>query len=294
MLALLVLVVAGCAAPAAATAATTGHHGGRATARATHHATARATHHATHRATHHAAQHAPAGTGGPLSVDGGSLYVSTNRPKATTPSTAAPSSSADGGTGLAVQPGPTGPTGPLGPAGPSGPASVSGGASEPGTGPTGATGTTGPTGPTGPAGGPVSRAHILADGLAQAPADAPAWVKQAIAAGNQLIGQPYVYGGGHASFISNGYDCSGTVSYALHGANLLTAPLDSSEFEQWGAAGAGEWITVYTNPQHAYVDIAGIRLDTSRAGDPGGQTGPRWRPLLASNRGFAARHFPGT
>ena len=119
-------------------------------------------------------------------------------------------------------------------------------------------------------------------------------VKQAIAAGNQLIGQPYVYGGGHASFISNGYDCSGTVSYALHGANLLTAPLDSSEFEQWGAAGAGDWITVYTNPQHAYVDIAGIRLDTSRAGDPGGQSGPRWRPLLASNRGFAARHFPGT
>jgi cell wall-associated NlpC family hydrolase len=282
VLALLVLVAAGCAAPAAAAGAAARHHGGRATARTAHRAT----------------QHALAG-GDSLSVDGGSLYVSTS-PKAPTPATAAPSPSADGGTAVAVQSGATGPSGPLGPAGPSGPVSVSGGASEPGTGPTGATGTTGttgttgPTGPTGPAGGPASRAHILADGLAQPPADAPVWVKQAIAAGNQLIGKPYVYGGGHASFISNGYDCSGTVSYALHGANLLAAPLDSSQFELWGAAGPGDWITVYTNPQHAYVDIAGIRLDTSRAGDPGGESGPRWRPLLSSNKGFVARHFPGT
>jgi cell wall-associated NlpC family hydrolase len=272
-LAVLALLAAGFATPAAATARTTRHHRGKASGRSTH----------------VSASHAV--PGGSLSFDGGSLYVSSQpKPAAATPDATAP----DGGTTVAVQPGPTGPTGPLGATGPSAPVSVGGGASQPATGPTGVTGTTGPTGPAGPAGGPVSRARILTDGLAQAPADAPAWVKQAIAAGNQLIGKPYVYGGGHASFTSNGYDCSGAVSYALHGADLLAAPLDSSQFEQWGASGPGAWMTVYTNPQHAYVDIAGIRLDTSRAGDPGGESGPRWRPLLSSNRGFIARHFPGT
>jgi cell wall-associated NlpC family hydrolase len=273
-LAVLALLAAGFATPAAATARTARHHHrGKASGRSTH----------------VSASHAL--PGGSLAFDGGSLYVSsTPKPPAATPEATAP----DGGTTVAVQPEATGPTGPLGATGPSTPVSVGGGASQPATAPTGATGTTGPTGPTGPAGGPVSRARILADGLAQAPADAPLWVKQAIAAGNQLIGKPYVYGGGHASFISNGYDCSGAVSYALHGADLLAAPLDSSQFEQWGASGPGAWMTVYTNPQHAYVDIAEIRLDTSRAGDPGGQSGPRWRPLLSSNAGFVARHFPGT
>ena len=279
-LAVLALLAAGFATPAAAAAGTTRHHRG----------------HASGRSRHLSAPHAL--PGGSLSVDGGSLYVSAQLKPAAAPQYTTPSSPApDGGTTLGVQPGQTGPTGPLGPAGPNTPVSVGGGASQPAIGPTGATGTTGTTGatgPTGPAGGPVSRARILADGLALAPADAPVWVKQAIAAGNQLIGKPYVYGGGHASFISNGYDCSGTVSYALHGADLLAAPLDSSQFGQWGASGPGEWITVYTNPQHAYVDIAGIRLDTSRAGDPRGQSGPRWRPLLRSNAGFVARHFPGT
>jgi len=276
-LAVLALLAAGFATPAAATAGTTHHHTRRA---------------ATGSKRVGAAHALP---GGSLSQDGGSLYVSSKPlPAAAKPDTTTVSASADGGTTVAVQPGPTGPTGPLGPSGPSTPVAVGGGASQPATGTTGTTGATGPTGPTGPAGGPVARARILADGLAQAPADAPAWVRQAIAAGNQLIGKPYVFGGGHASFVSVGYDCSGTVSYALHGASLLAAPLDSSEFEQWGAGGPGEWITVYTNPQHAYVDIAGIRLDTSRAGDPGGQSGPRWRPLLTSNRGFVARHFPGT
>jgi cell wall-associated NlpC family hydrolase len=275
-LALLALLAAGFATQAAAATATSGHRSGRTRGRSTH---ARAPH---------------ARPGGSLSVDGGSLYLSSRPDPPATPQGGVPASSADGGTTVAVQPGATGP---LGPTGPSTPVSANGGSGEPATGPTGATGTTGPsgpTGPTGPAGGPVAHARILADGLAQAPSGAPAWVRQAIAAGNQLIGKPYVYGGGHASFVSSGYDCSGTVSYALHGADLLAAPLDSSEFEQWGAGGPGEWITVYTNPQHAYVDIAGIRLDTSRAGDPGGQSGPRWRPLLTSNRGFLARHFPGT
>lgn len=189
----------------------------------------------------------------------------------------------------------TGASGAVGPTGASGSTGTdAGGASAP-TGSTGATGVTGPTGATGPTGpttaGPVAK--ILSSGLAEAPAGAPLAVRQAIAAANQLIGQPYVYGGGHKSFVSNGYDCSGAVSYALHGGNLLESPLDSSQFELWGVAGRGTWITVYTNPAHAYMTIAGIRFDTSRAGDPGGKSGPRWRPLLASNAGFIARHPAG-
>jgi cell wall-associated NlpC family hydrolase len=169
------------------------------------------------------------------------------------------------------------------------------------TAPTGTTGATGATGTAGPA--PLSAALmqtvsgatavILPDGYAAAPALAPSTVRQAIWAANQLIGLPYIYGGGHASFIAPGYDCSGTVSYALHAAGLLTAPLDSSDLETWGSAGEGAWITVYTNPTHAFVDIAGIRLDTSAAGDPGGLSGPRWRPLLDSSTGYVARYAVG-
>jgi len=218
----------------------------------------------------------------PGPFDGGTAYaVSAVTPTRATSTTSSPADS--GGT---IAGPPAGPTGPTGTAGPSGPTGAGGGTLAP----------SGPTGVTGATGAPVvsgSLAQILPDGLAQAPADAPAAVQQAIAAGNQLIGQPYVYGGGHASFISNGYDCSGAVSYALHGANLLASPLDSSAFELWGVSGGGQWITVYTNPQHAYVDIAGIRLDTSRAGDASGQTGPRWRPLLSSHAGFVARHPAG-
>ena len=181
------------------------------------------------------------------------------------------------------------------PSGPTAHLSGAGGTSAPSapTGPTGASGPTGPVGPvgvTGPSGAPgASVARILPSGLAVAPADAPDAVKAAIAAGNQLIGEPYLYGGGHKSFIATGYDCSGAVSFALHGGGLLSSPLDSSAFEQWGAGGSGRWITVYTNPQHAYVDIAGIRLDTSAAGDAGGQSGPRWRPLLRPHTGFEIR-----
>jgi cell wall-associated NlpC family hydrolase len=133
-------------------------------------------------------------------------------------------------------------------------------------------------------------AAVIIHGLAAAPESAPVAVQSAIWAANALIGKPYVYGGGHASFRSQGYDCSGTVSYALHGGGLLSSPLDSGEFETWGAAGQGTWITILTNPGHAYVDIAGIRLDTSAADDPSNQQGPRWRPLRPSNGGFALRH----
>jgi cell wall-associated NlpC family hydrolase len=247
----------------------------------------------------------PADTGGQL--DGGSLYVTSLTTPATTPAGAAASRLPNGGTTLVEQTAATGATGAAGTS--AGWGSASGGASETTvigptgaagasgpTGPTGSTGSTGVTGATGPTGPPASsasHARILADGLAAAPADAPAAVKQAIAAGNQLIGEPYVYGGGHLSFVSNGYDCSGTVSYALHGGNLLASPLDSSSLELWGVAGAGTWITVYANPAHTYLNIAGIRLDTSRAGDPKGLNGPRWRPLLSANKGYIARHPAG-
>ncbi|HEX6620183.1 MAG TPA: hypothetical protein VF024_11020, partial [Solirubrobacteraceae bacterium] len=137
-------------------------------------------------------------------------------------------------------------------------------------------------------------ATILPNGYAAAPASAPQEVKNAIAAANEIIGKPYVYGGGHnARFAGRGYDCSGTVSYALHGGDLLTTPLDSGSFMKWGVKGPGAWITVYTNPGHAFAVIAGLRLDTSAAGDPAGGKGPRWRPVLRSTRGFVARHPDG-
>jgi hypothetical protein len=138
---------------------------------------------------------------------------------------------------------------------------------------------------------PGTVAKLQPDGLAAAPLDAPPEVQNAIWAANRIIGLPYVYGGGHnLRFAGRGYDCSGTVSFALHGANLLRAPLDSGSFMRWGLAGKGDWFTVYTNPGHAFAVIAGLRLDTSPAGDPSGLRGPRWRPVLRSTRGFRARH----
>ena len=247
-----------------------------------------ARHHAkpAHRHAAAASHHLRRGTQrAPGAFDGGTPYaVGAATPTRASGTTGSPPYT--GGTIAGPLAGPTGSTGPSGAAGPTGPTGAGGGTLA-------ASGPTGATGATGAPGGSGSLALILPDGLAQAPADAPAAVQQAIAAGNQLIGQPYLYGGGHASFISYGYDCSGAVSYALHGADLLASPLDSSALELWGVSGAGQWITVYTNPQHAYVDIAGIRLDTSRAGDASGQTGPRWRPLLSTHTGFAARHPAG-
>ncbi len=128
------------------------------------------------------------------------------------------------------------------------------------------------------------------NGLAAAPISAPASVQAVIWAGNQIIGLPYIFGGGHASFSSPGYDCSGTVSFALHGASLLSTPADSSEFMSWGSHGVGRWVTIFSNPGHAYVDVAGLRLDTSAADDPSNQQGPRWRPLRSANDGYTLRH----
>jgi len=120
--------------------------------------------------------------------------------------------------------------------------------------------------------------------------NAPAVVQQIVWAGDQIIGLPYIYGGGHKSFTSSGYDCSGTVSFALHGGGLLTTPRDSSEFEHWGSHGIGRWVTIFSNPGHAYMTVAGLRLDTSAADDPSAQQGPRWRPLRTGNGGYVVRH----
>jgi cell wall-associated NlpC family hydrolase len=136
---------------------------------------------------------------------------------------------------------------------------------------------------------PGSTARYV-NGLAAAPMSVPAAVQQIIWAGNQLIGLPYIFGGGHGSFISPGYDCSGTVSFALHGASLLASPEDSSEFMAWGSHGVGRWVAIFSNPGHAYMTVAGLRLDTSAADDPSNQQGPRWRPLRQNNAGFTVRH----
>jgi len=127
-------------------------------------------------------------------------------------------------------------------------------------------------------------------GIAAAPMSAPPAVQQAIWSSNQIVGMHYVYGGGHGSFVDSGYDCSGTVSFALHGGGLLTTPMDSSELMSFGSRGQGRWITIFSNSGHAYVDVAGLRLDTSAADDPSNQQGPRWRPLRTANGGYTVRH----
>ena len=135
----------------------------------------------------------------------------------------------------------------------------------------------------------------IINGLAYAPAAAPIQVQRAIWAGDRIRSKPYVYGGGHAKWNDIGYDCSGSVSYVLHAAGLLKTSKDSSDFMSWGLTGAGQWITVYTNPGHALIEIAGIRLDTSAEQDPqpGRGSGPRWRPLMASTASYMARHPMG-
>ena len=130
---------------------------------------------------------------------------------------------------------------------------------------------------------------IDAGGMAQAPANAPAAVKQVIAAGNAIAGLPYLYGGGHESFRANAYDCSGSVSYALAAAGLLSSPLNSTGFESWGEAGPGKWITVYANSGHAFMVVAGWRFDTSSLS----QDSTRWTRAMRDTSGFVARHPPG-
>ena len=131
----------------------------------------------------------------------------------------------------------------------------------------------------------------LVKGKAVAPADAPRRVQKVIAAANRIRNKPYVWGGGHGNWKDKGYDCSGAVSYALHGGALLEAPLVSGSFAGWGEPGPGSWITIYANRAHVYAVIAGLRWDTG--GDAPGVTGPRWHTEMASARGFAVRHPSG-
>jgi cell wall-associated NlpC family hydrolase len=137
------------------------------------------------------------------------------------------------------------------------------------------------------AGGSTS---ILLTGIALPPPDAPQAVKDVINNANVIVGRPYVWGGGHASFYSNAYDCSGAVSFALFGGGMIPRPLTSSELEGWGAPGPGKWITVYANAGHTFAEIAGLRWDTVGA-EKG--SGPRWHLATAPTDGFVARHPPG-
>ena len=131
---------------------------------------------------------------------------------------------------------------------------------------------------------------ILLTGVALAPPDAPAAVQGAINNANQIVGRPYVWGGGHGSFYDDSYDCSGAVSFALFGGGLIPRPLTSGDLMRWGEAGRGRWITVYANPGHTFVEIAGLRFDTVGA-EQG--TGPRWHLATVSTDGYVARHPPG-
>jgi len=132
---------------------------------------------------------------------------------------------------------------------------------------------------------------ILSADLASAPESAPAAVKAAIAAANSITATPYVWGGGHGSFYSYGYDCSGAVSFALYGGGLLATPLTSGSLESYGEPGPGRWITIYANATHAYMTIAGLRFDT--AGNPEGVSGPRWHVEPPYPEGFVVRHPVG-
>jgi peptidoglycan hydrolase CwlO-like protein len=135
---------------------------------------------------------------------------------------------------------------------------------------------------------PGQEAQVLSESEASAPASAPAAVQEVISAGNSIATTPYIWGGGHGSFESSGYDCSGAVSFALHGGGFLESPLDSTGLETWGEPGPGRWITVYANAEHAWMMIAGLAFDT--VGGPG----PRWHSSpVDSPEGFIARHPPG-
>ncbi|HEX3736202.1 MAG TPA: hypothetical protein VHV53_01560 [Solirubrobacterales bacterium] len=131
---------------------------------------------------------------------------------------------------------------------------------------------------------------ILLSGIALPPPEAPEAVQKVINAANTIVGRPYIWGGGHASFYSYGYDCSGSVSFALFGGGLIPEPLTSGSLEGWGEPGPGKWITVYANAGHTFMEIAGLRWDT--VGDARG-TGPRWHLEPTSTSGFVARHPPG-
>ena len=138
-------------------------------------------------------------------------------------------------------------------------------------------------------GSSTTKATALSNGVALPPLEAPEAVRQIIEAGNSIARTPYKWGGGHGKWTDTGYDCSGSVSFALAAAGLLSAPLASGPLMSWGEAGEGKWVTIYSNPGHVYLVVAGVRFDTSAPRE----TGSRWTNTMRSSAGFVARHPAG-
>ncbi len=135
----------------------------------------------------------------------------------------------------------------------------------------------------------ISGADVLKNGIALPPIEAPDAVRQIIEAGNSIARTPYLWGGGHGKWLDTGYDCSGSISYALASAGLLNAPLASGPLMSWGEPGPGKWVTIYTNPGHVFMVVAGVRFDTTGRAS----TGSRWQKAMRGTGGFVARHPPG-
>ena len=135
----------------------------------------------------------------------------------------------------------------------------------------------------------VPQATLTPGGRAIAPASAPPAVKAMIEAANRIRHRPYVWGGGHRSWNSRGYDCSGSVSYVMHAAGLLESPLDSTGFMRWGGGGAGSWVRIYASKEHVFAVIAGLRWDTSYSED-GDRSGPGWSEQMRPTGDFRLRH----
>ena len=135
----------------------------------------------------------------------------------------------------------------------------------------------------------VSDAEVLKNGIALPPIEAPPQVRDIIEAGNAIARTPYLWGGGHGKWLDKGYDCSGSISFALASAGLLSGPLDSGRLMGWGKPGKGKWVTIYTNPGHVFMVVAGVRFDTSGTRT----TGSRWQASMRPLGGYVARHPPG-
>ena len=131
---------------------------------------------------------------------------------------------------------------------------------------------------------------IGGNGTIPIPSGVPEAVQRVVAGGNAIADFPYIWGGGHASFVADGYDCSGSVSYALAAGGLLSSPLVSGELANWGDAGPGRWITIYANAGHTFMSVDGVWFDTA------GRSGPyasRWLVATPSLAGYSVRHPPG-